>query len=296
MNDRNWLAEQFETQRHHLQAVAYRMLGSRSEADDAVQESWIRLTRTNTGEVENMGGWLTTIVSRVCLDMLRTRRSRREELVMSSAPEPVAGLHDGSDPEHEALTADSVGFAMLVVLEKLTPAERVAFVLHDIFALSFSEIALIMGRNEAAATQLASRARRRVQGNALPSETGRAQLKGELVDAFLAAARNGDFERLLSVLDPNVVLHNDPAFPPVANVPVVRGSEGVAEQIGQFARRARSMQTVLVNGSAGVIAGNLDQPIFILEFTVADDGRITEIGMIADQARLRELDMAAMDD
>ncbi|WP_276356121.1 sigma-70 family RNA polymerase sigma factor [Cohnella caldifontis] len=295
MNDRDWLVEQFEAHRNHLQAVAYRMLGSRSEADDAVQESWIRLTRSNTGEVENIGGWLTTIVSRVCLDMLRTRKSRREQLTRDRAPEPVTGHQDGSDPEHEALMADSVGHAMFVVLEKLNPAERIAFVLHDIFALSFSEIAIIIGCNEAAARQLASRARRRIQGAESTSETAGLQRKRELVDAFLAAARDGDFEKLLAVLDPNVVLRNDPAFAPVANVPIVRGSEAVANQAHQFARRARGMKTVLVNGSAGVIAGPMEQPIFILEFTVVD-GRICEIGMIADQACLRGLDIADLND
>lgn len=295
MNDHNWLVEQFEAHRNHLQAVAYRMLGSLSEADDAVQESWIRLIRSNTSEVENMGGWLTTIVSRVCLDMLRSRKSRPEELVMASASEPVTGRQDGSDPEHEAVIADSVGLAMLVVLEKLNPSERIAFVLHDIFAVSFSEIALIIGCNEAAARQLASRARRRVQGAESTSETAELQRKRELVDAFLAASRNGDFEKLLSLLDPNVVLRNDTAFAPVANVPVVRGSEAVAKQANQFAGRARGMKSVLVNGSVGVIAGHLDQPIYILEFTVVD-GKITEIDMIADQARLRGLDILAFND
>lgn len=188
MNDHNWLVEQFEAHRNHLQAVAYRMLGSLSEADDAVQESWIRLIRSNTSEVENMGGWLTTIVSRVCLDMLRSRKSMREELVMARASEPVTGHQYGSDPEHEAVIADSVGLAMLVVLEKLNPSERIAFVLHDIFAVSFSEIALIIGCNEAAARQLASRARRRVQGAESTSETAKLQRNRELVDAFLAAS------------------------------------------------------------------------------------------------------------
>ncbi len=295
MNDHNWLVEQFEAHGNHLQAVAYRMLGSLSEADDALQESWIRLSRSDTSGVENFGGWLTTIVSRVCFDMLRSRKSRREELTMVSVPEPVTSRQDGSDPEHEALMADSVGLAMLVVLEKLNPVERIAFVLHDIFALSFSEIAPIIGRNESAARQLASRARRRVQDAESTSETAEFQRKRELVDAFFAASRNGDFEKLLSVLDPNVVLQNDPVFAPVANVPVVRGSEAVAKQAKQFADRARGMKPVLVNGSVGVIAGHLDQPIFILEFTVVD-GKITEIGMIADQARLRGLDIAALND
>lgn len=295
MNDHNGLIEQFEAHRNHLQAVAYRMLGSRSEADDAVQESWIRLIRSNTSKVENIGGWLTTIISRVCLDMLRSRKSRREELAMASAPEPVTSHQDGSNPEHEAVIADSVGLAMLVVLEKLNPAERIAFVLHDIFAVSFSEIAFIIGCNEPAARQLASRARRRVQGTESTSETAELQRKRELVDAFLAASRNGDFEKLLSVLDPNVVLRNDSAFAPVANVPIVRGSDAVAKQANQFATRARSMELVLVNESVGVIAGQLEQPIFILEFTVVD-GKITEIGMIADQVRLRGLDIAALKD
>ncbi|MGE7824879.1 sigma-70 family RNA polymerase sigma factor [Paenibacillus sp. NPDC093718] len=295
MNDHNWLVEQFEAHRNHLQAVAYRMLGSLSEADDALQESCIRLSRSDTSGVENFGGWLTTIVSRVCFDMLRSRKSRRQELTMVSIPEPVTSRQDGSDPEHEALMADSVGLAMLVVLEKLNPAERIAFVLHDIFALSFSEIAPIIGRNEAAARQLASRARRRVQDADATTETAEFQCKRELVDAFFAASRNGNFEKLLSVLDPNVVLRNDPVFAPVANAPVVRGSEAVAKLAKQFADRARSMKPVLVNGSVGVIAGPLDQPIFILEFTVVDR-KITEIGMIADQARLRRLDIAALND
>lgn len=289
MNDQSWLVEQFEAHRNHLQAVAYRMLGSLSEADDAVQESWIRLSRTDTSGVENMGGWMTTIVSRVCLDMLRSRKSRREELPMVSAPEPATNRHDGSDPEHEALMADSIGLAMLVVLEKLNPAERIAFVLHDIFALSFSEIAPIIGRNEAAARQLASRARRRVQGAESTSETAE---KRDLVDAFLAASRTGDFEKLLTVLDPNVVLRNDTAFAPAANSPVVHGSQAVAKQ---FAGRAQGARTVLVNGSVGVIVAPRGQILFVLELTVAD-GKITEIDMIADQARLSQLDIAVLND
>ncbi|MFB9324637.1 sigma-70 family RNA polymerase sigma factor [Paenibacillus aurantiacus] len=296
MNDRNWLAEQFEAHRNHLQAVAYRMLGSLGEADDAVQESWIRLSRSDTSGVENMGGWLTTIVSRVCLDMLRSRRSRREELILVSVPEPVNNHQDGTDPEHEALMADSVGLAMLVVLGKLNHAERIAFVLHDIFALSFSEIASILGRNEAAARKLASRARLRIKGAESNSRADELRQKRELVDAFLAASRTGDFEKLLSVLDPNVVLRNDTAFAPVANIPVVRGSEAVGRQANQFAGRARGgLKPVLVNGSVGVIAGHLDQPVFILEFTVVD-GKIAEIDMIADQARLGQLDLDVLND
>ena len=267
MNDHNWLVEQFEAHRNHLQMVAYRLLGSLSEADDAVQESWIRLSHSDTSGVENMGGWLTTIVSRVCLDMLRSRKSRREELTMGSVPEPVTSRQDGSDPEHEALLADSVGLAMLVVLGNLNPTERIAFVLHDIFALSFSEIAPIVGRNEAAARQLASRARRRVQGAETTADSAELKRKRELVDAFLAASRTGDFEKLLTVLDPNVVLRNDTAFAPVTNSPVVHGSQAVAKQ---FAGRAQGARPVLVNGSVGVVVAPRGRLLFVLELTVAD--------------------------
>ncbi|MGG3507739.1 sigma factor-like helix-turn-helix DNA-binding protein [Paenibacillus lautus] len=215
---------------------------------------------------------------------------------MVSVPEPVTNSQDGSDPEHEALMADSVGLAMLVVLGKLNPAERIAFVLHDIFALSFSEIASIIGRNEATARKLASRARRRIKGIESNSRAAELKQKRELVDAFLAASRTGDFEKLLSILDPNVVLRNDTAFAPVANVPVIRGSEAVAKQANQFASRARGgMNPVLVNESVGVITGHLDQPIFILEFTVVD-GKIIAIDMIADQASLRQLDLEVLND
>lgn len=294
MNNHNWLVEQFEAHRNHLQAVAYRMLGSLSEADDAIQEAWIRLSRSDTSRVENMGGWLTTIISRVCLDMLRSRKSRREELTMDSLPEPVISHQDRSDPEHEALMADSVGFAMLVVLEKLNPAERIAFVLHDIFALSFSEIAPIIGRNEAATRKLASRARRRVRGVESTLKTAEAEPKRnrELVDAFIAASRNGDFAKLLTVLDPNVVLRNDTAFPPAVNTPVVHGSQAVAKQ---FTGRAHGAQPVLVNGSVGIVVGPVDQPLFVLKLKILDD-KIAEMEMIADQARLGQLDLAVLND
>jgi hypothetical protein len=236
---------------------------------------------------------MTTIVSRVCLDMLRLRQSRQEELTMASIPEPVAKRQDGSDPEYEVLMADSVGRAMLVVLGRLNPAERIAFVLHDIFAMSFSEIAPIVGRTEVAARQLASRARRRVQG--VDSTTADAEhfQKRELVDAFLAASRTGDFDKLISVLNPDVVLYNDAAFAPVANSPVVRGSHAVAKQ---FAGRAQGAQSLLVNGSVGVIVVTpRGIPLFALELTVSD-GRISEIVMIADQARIRGLDLAVLSD
>jgi len=292
MNDHNWLVEQFEAHRNHLQAVAYRMLGSLSEADDAVQESWIRLSRSDTSGVQNMGGWLTTIVSRVCFDMLRSRKSRREELTMVSVPNPPTSYQDGSNPEYEALLADSVGVAMLVVIGNLNPAERIAFVLHDIFALPFTEIAPIIGRNETAARQLASRARRRVHGAQTASEIAGLKRKRELVDAFLAASRDGDFQKLLTVLDPNVVLRNDTAFAPVSHSPIVHGSQAVAKQ---FAGRAQGARSVLVNGSVGVIVAPLGRPLFVLEITVAD-GKITEINMIADQARLRQLNLAVLND
>jgi RNA polymerase sigma-70 factor (ECF subfamily) len=284
--------EQFEVHRNHLQAVAYRMLGSLSEAEDAVQESWIRLGRSDTSGVENMGGWLTTIVSRVCLDMLRSRKSRREELAMVRIPEPVTNYQDGGDPEHEALVADSVGLAMLVVLGKLNPAERIAFVLHDIFSLSFSEIASIIGRNEAAARKLASRARRRIKGTESTAGTEELKQKRELVDAFLTASRTGDFEKLLAVLDPNVVLRNDTAFAPAANSPIVHGSKAVAKQ---FVGRAQGARPVLVNGSVGILVGPRDQILFVLKIT-AKEGKITEIEMIADQARLHQLDIAVLND
>ncbi len=293
VNNHNGLAEQFESHRNHLQFVAYRILGSRNEADDAVQESWIRLSRSDMSSVENIGGWMTTIVSRVCLDMLRARKSRHEDLTIDRAPEPVTHFRDGSDPEYEALMADAVGHAMLVVLGTLSPAERIAFVLHDIFGMSFADIASILERNEAAARKLASRARQRVKGDESASRAEELRRKQELVDAFLAASRAGDFEKLLSILDPNVLTRNDPAFPPAANAPVVvHGSQAAAKQ---FAGRAQGAQPALVNGSVGAVIGPLDRILFVLVFTVKND-KITEIEMIADPARLRQLDLALLND
>lgn len=293
MNNHNGLAEQFESHRNHLQFVAYRILGSRNEADDAVQESWIRLSRSDMSSVENIGGWMTTIVSRVCLDMLRARKSRHEDLTIDRAPEPVTHFRDGSDPEYEALMADAVGHAMLVVLGTLSPAERIAFVLHDIFGMSFADIASILERNEAAARKLASRARQRVKGDESASRAEELRRKQELVDAFLAASRVGDFEKLLSILDPNVLTRNDPAFPPAANAPVVvHGSQAAAKQ---FAGRAQGAQPALVNGSVGAVIGPLDRILFVLVFTVKND-KITEIEMIADPMRLRQLDLALLND
>ncbi|AFC28140.1 ECF family RNA polymerase sigma factor [Paenibacillus mucilaginosus 3016] len=290
MDDPQWLAEHFETHRNHLKTVAYRMLGSLNEAEDAVQESWIRFSRTDSSNVENMGGWLTTIVSRVCLDMLRARKSRREELTLAGVPEPVNNQQDGSDPEQEALLADSVGLAMLMVLGNLNPSERIAFVLHDIFALSFSEIAPIIGRNEVAARQLASRARRRVQGAKATADSEEFKRKRELVDAFLTASRSGDFVKLLSVLDPDVVLRQDPAFPPVAAWPLVHGAEAVAKG---FAGRAQGARPILINGSVGAVVAPRGNMLFVLEFKIVE-GKITEIEMIAEQSRIRQLDVAEM--
>ncbi len=291
MDEHYRLVEQFEAHRNHLQAVAYRMLGSLSEADDAVQESWIRLSRSDTNGIENLGGWLTTVVARVCLDMLRSRNSRREEPMETHVPEMITSREDGSDPEHEALLADSVGLALLVVLGNLNPAERITFVLHDIFALPFAEIAPIVGRTEAAARQLASRARRRVQG-AGPAPGADLARQRELIDAFLGASRAGDFATLLSVLAPDVVLRNDPTIVPMAASRVIRGSQAVAKQ---FSGRAQGARPVLVNGTVGVVVAPRGRLLFVLVLTVTN-GKIAEIDMVADPKRLRRLDLAVLGD
>ena len=282
------LAKEFEHHRPHLQAVAYRMLGSLSEAEDAVQESWLRLSRSDADAVGNLGAWLTTVVGRVCLDMLRSRRSRREEYAGSWLPEPIVSVENGSDPEQEALLADSVGLALLVVLETLTPPERLAFVLHDMFALPFEEIAPIVGRTPTASRQLASRARRRVQG-AVPDPDADLTEQRTVVDAFLAASRAGDFDALLAVLDPDVVFRIDRGrLPAAARRPaVVRGAEGVAKVVlergAPFAGFARP---ALVNGAAGLIIVPGPRPIAVIGFTIAD-GQIVEIDLIADPQKLR---------
>src|ERR671931_1435801 len=251
MDERDWLAERFEEHRTRLKAVAYRMLGSLSEADDAVQEAWLRLSRTED-DIDNLGAWLTTVVARVSLNMLRSRESRREEPAGPRVPDPIVDPEDGTDPEHEALLADSVGLALFVVLEKLSPAERLAFVLHDVFAVPFAEIAPIVDRSPDAARQLASRARRRVRGAPVPDADLEAQR--EVVEAFFAAAREGDFERLLAVLDPDVVAHGDRgAFPPGAFVEI-RGAETVAKQARAYSRLDLVSQPALVNGAPGVVA------------------------------------------
>jgi RNA polymerase sigma-70 factor (ECF subfamily) len=297
MDEDGWLAERFEEQRGHLRAVAYRMLGSLSEADDAVQESWLRLSRADTSDIENLGGWLTTVVGRVCLDMLRSRTSRREEPLDADVPERTASRADGGDPEHEALLADSVGLALLVVLETLEPAERLAFVLHDMFALPFDEIAPIVDRSPTAARQLASRARRRVHG--MGGREGervapRSDLtrQREVVDAFLAAARGGDFDALLAVLDPDVMLRSDRAARRPGVPAEVRGAATVAQLA--MRGRARAAQPALVNGSVGVVVAPRGRLLMILDFTIRD-GKIVAIDAIADPERVRQLDLAVLD-
>jgi RNA polymerase sigma factor (sigma-70 family) len=290
MDERDWLAERFETHRTHLRAVAYRMLGSASEADDAVQEAWLRLSRTDTSDVDNLGGWLTTVVARVCLNMLQSRRSRREEPIGAQVPDPVAGRRDGIGPEDEALLAEGVGLALLVVLDTLTPAERLAFVLHDMFDVPFEEVAAIVGRSPAAARQLASRARRRVQGSA-PPDTDLTRQRA-VVDAFLAASRGGDFGALLAVLDPDVVLRADPAAVRMGVAREVRGAAAVART---FAGRARAARPALVDGVPAAVWAPGGRPRVVLGFTIAG-GRIVGIDLLADPERLRRLDLAVLDD
>jgi RNA polymerase sigma-70 factor (ECF subfamily) len=281
VTETDWQTEEFERHRRHLQAVAYRMLGSAAEAEDAVQEAWLRLNRSDGEAVENLGGWLTTVVARVCLDMLRSRRARREEYVGTSLPEPIVSVETG--PEDEAVLADSVGLALLVVLDTLTPAERLSFVLHDMFAVPFEEIAPIVDRSLEATRQLASRARRRVQGAAPRSDPDLREQR-RVVDAFLAAAREGDFEALLSVLDPDVVFRAD-GGPRDTREPV-HGAEAVADAVlARGARFAPYARPAIVNGSAGAIVVPAQRPIAVVAFTVAD-GRITEIDLVADRRKL----------
>jgi len=290
MGERDWLAERFEEHRARLRAVAYRMLGSLSEADDAVQEAWIRLSRTDADEVENLGGWLTTVVARVSLNMLRSRRTRREEPLVR-LPEPIIDRADGVDPEHEALLADSVGLAMLVVLETLTPPERVAFVLHDIFGLPFEEIASIVDRSPEATRQLASRGRRRIQGERTVPDADLATQR-RVVDAFVAAAREGDFQGLLEVLDPDVVLRVD--FGPTAESTEVRGAEAVAGQAASFGQIDLLVRPAIINGVAGAVS-TLDGEPFSVGALIVRDGRIVEIDILADPERLQQLDLTILD-
>jgi RNA polymerase sigma factor (sigma-70 family) len=292
MDEREWMAERFEERRTRLRAVAYRMLGSLSEADDAVQEGWLRLSRTDSSQIENLDGWLTTVVARVSLNMLRSRNVRREEPLGVRMHDPIVDRADGTDPEHEALLADSVGLALLVVLETLSPPERLAFVLHDIFAMPFDEIAPIVDRSPEAARQLASRARRRVQGeNTVPDADLETQRM--VVDAFLAAAREGDFEALLEVLDPDVVLRAD--LGPEGGLREVRGARAVAGQALFFSRLGLVMHPALVNGAVGAVATLDGEPYSVGGITVRG-GKIVEMDILADPERLSRLDLTILDD
>jgi len=289
MDDRNYLAERFEEHRAHLRAVAYRMLGSVSEVDDAVQEAWLRLGRADTAGIDNLGGWLTTVVARVCLDMLRSRRSRREEPLTPDAPEPVATGTSGSSPEQEALLADSVGLALLVVLDRLAPAERLAFVLHDMFAVPFEEIAPIVGRSTEATRQLASRARRRVRGEAAAPAPDLVRQR-DVVDAFLAALRGGDFEGLLAVLDPDLVVRAD--IP--GGVSEVRGAAVWAKGAVAYGHMARLVRPALVDGAIGLVLAPRGRLTRALAFEFAN-GKITKIEVIGDAARLGNLEVAIVE-
>jgi RNA polymerase sigma factor (sigma-70 family) len=291
VDESDWLAERFEEHRTRLRAVAYRMLGSVSDADDAVQEAWLRLSRTDASRVENLAGWLTTVVARVSLNMLRSRDVRREQPLVHM-PEPIVDRADGTDPEHEALLADSVGLALLVVLETLSPAERLAFVLHDMFGMPFDEIAPIVDRSPEAARQLASRARRRVRAERTDPDPD-LEAQREVVNAFLAAARDGDFEGLLAVLDPDVVLRAD--LGPAAESREVRGAEAVATQAQFYSRLGLLMKPALINGAAGLVSTKDGEPFSVGGFTVRD-GRIVAMDILADPERLRRLDLTILED
>jgi RNA polymerase sigma-70 factor (ECF subfamily) len=294
MEDRDFLAGRFEEHRAHLRAVAYRMLGSLTEADDAVQEAWLRLSRSDTSAVENLGGWLTTVVARVCLNMLRARTSHGEEPLDMHMPDPIVSRPDRIDPEHQALLADSVGLALLVVLETLSPAERLAFVLHDMFGVPFDEIAPMIDRTPAAARQLASRARRRVQGASTAPDPDISRQR-EVVDAFFAAARDGDLDALVAVLDPDVVLRSDGGTARPAASVVAQGAQTVAERAFTFSRLSPFVRPALVNGTAGVVVAPQGRPFSVLAFIVKN-GRIVAIDALADPNRLDQLDLAVLDD
>ena len=288
MTEPDALARGFEQNRTRLRAVAYRMLGSFAEADDAVQETWLRLRRSDAAEVENLGAWLTTIVARVSLNVLRSRRTHREEPIGVHVPDPVVGRADGTSPEEQALLADSVGLALQVVLDTLTPAERLAFVLHDLFDLPFDEIAPIVGRSAATARQLASRARRRVQGAEVTVPEADIGRQREAADAFFAAARHGDLDGLLLVLDPNVVLRTDSGMARRDDSVLVRGAEAVAGRALMFADPAALVRPVLVNGAAGAVVTVAGRPVSVIGFTVRR-GKIAEIDVIGDPYRLEHL-------
>ncbi|MFT3865589.1 MAG: sigma-70 family RNA polymerase sigma factor [Solirubrobacterales bacterium] len=288
MSEHDWPAA-FEEQRPHLRAVAYRMLGSTGEADDAVQEAWLRLQRSDAGEIDNLRAWLTTVVARIALNMLRSRDTRREQPLDERVPDPIVDPIDGTDPEHEALLADAVGLALLMVLDRLAPAERLAFVLHDMFAVPFDEIGEIVDRSPDAARQLASRARRRLRASgAVPDADLAAQR--ELVEAFLAASREGDFEGLVAVLDPDVVLRAD--FGPPRGMDVVRGRDAALERARSYAELGLTAQMVLVNGAPGVVTLDADGRPFSLGAIVVRAGRIAEIDFLGDPERLARLDLS----
>jgi RNA polymerase sigma-70 factor (ECF subfamily) len=292
MDEDEWLADRFEEHRAHLRAVAYRMLGSLAEADDAVQDAWLRVSRAGAGEVENLGGWLTTIVARVCLNVLRSRHVRREDSFGVHLPDPVISPERELQPEEEALLADSVGLALLVVLDTLTAAERLAFVLHDMFELPFEEIAPLVGRSPAAARQLASRARRRVKGADLRVPDPDLARQREVVDAFFSAARGGDFDALVALLDPDVVLRSDFGIRRPAPSPVTRGAAAVARQALMFSRPAE-LRPALVNGAAGVVVVVDGRPFAVMGFTVAE-GKVAEIDAIADPERVARIAAAVL--
>jgi RNA polymerase sigma factor (sigma-70 family) len=285
MDENDWLAERFEEHRAHMRAVAYRMLGSLAEADDAVQDAWVRVSRAGAGEVENLGGWLTTIVARVCLNVLRSRGARREDAIGAYVPDPVVTPEGALPPDEEAVLADSVGLALLVVLDTMAPAERLAFVLHDMFDLPFEEIAPMVGRSPAAARQLASRARRRVRGAEVPAPDADLARQRDVVDAFFLAARGGDFEALVALLDPDVVLRADFGARRRPASRVVHGAEDVARQALMFSVPAAELHPALVNGAAGVVVTVHGQPFAVMGFTVTE-GRIVEIDAIGDADRV----------
>jgi RNA polymerase sigma factor (sigma-70 family) len=287
MEERDWLAERFQEHRPRLRAVAYRMLGSTSEADDAVQEAWLRLSRSNAGEIDNLEAWLVTVVGRVALNTLRSRRTRREVPIEAHLPDPIVDRADGVDPEHEALLADSVGLALLVVLETLKPAERLAYVLHDMFAIPFEEIAPMVGRSSEATRQLASRARRRIRG-ADPVPDAGLTAQWEVVEAFLAAARDGDFDALVAVLDPDVVLRADGG--PTGLSQHLQGAETVAGQALMWSRVDLTMRRALINGAAGMVTFLHGEPFSIAAVTIKNR-KIVEIDFLADPGRIAQLDL-----
>lgn len=287
MENQDWLAQRFEERRHRLRAVAYRMLGSLTEAEDAVQEAWLRLNRCETSAIANLDGWLTTVIGRVCLDVLRTRKARREES-LDAVPEMVVSSEDGMDPERDALIADSVGIALLVVLEALTPPERLAFVLHDMFAVPFEEIAGIVGCSPVAARKLASRARSRVRGEAPVPDVDLKQQR-KIVDTFFAAVRSGDFEALVAVLDPNVVVRSD-----YGTLRAIRGARSAAEGALMFSHLVDGIRSVLVNGVAGIISRHPGGQVFAVMCFIVKGDSIVEIDIIRDPGRLRNLDLTRL--